>query len=106
VEFYPPDEERTLAVLSGNGAVQLWDIATRALIRPTLDTGLETEAFVVSPEGNFVYLGSFDERVERWSLDVHAWQEAGCAIAARTLTTAEWEQYLEDTPFAPLCATP
>ncbi|MEI2736201.1 MAG: WD40 repeat domain-containing protein [Rhodoblastus sp.] len=72
VQFYPPHGERTLITLSNNGTVQTWDIASRTPLAPALHTGLETESFAVSPAGNYVYLGSFDERVERWELEPDA----------------------------------
>jgi len=106
VQFYPPHGERTLITLSNNGTVQTWDIASRTPLAPALHTGLETESFAVSPAGNYVYLGSFDERVERWELDLMPWKERSCAIAARALDHEEWEHYLRNTPYQPACGAP
>jgi WD40 repeat protein len=106
VQFYPPHGERTLITLDNNGTVRLWDVASRTPIAPALRTGLETEAFVVSPDGAYVFLGSFDERAERWWLTPMPWNERSCAIAARALSSEEWEHYLRDTPYTPQCAAP
>jgi len=103
VQFFPPHGEQTLLTLGGSGTIEMWDIATRTPLAPALRSGLETEAFVVSPDGEYAYLGSFDARVERWRLDAMPWRERGCAIASRALTGAEWEDYLRDTAYAPVC---
>ena len=89
VQFYPPHGERTLVTLGNNGTVRLWDIASRTPIAPALRTGLETEVFAVSPDGAHVFLGSFDERAERWWLDPMPWHERSCLIAARALSDEE-----------------
>jgi WD40 repeat protein len=106
LQFYPPDGERTLVALDNVGTVQRWDIASRTPIGPALRTGLETEMFVVSPDGASVFLGSFDERVERWWLDPLPWTQRACAIAARSLTPAEWERFFDNSAFTPACTTP
>jgi len=106
VQFYPPDGERTLVTLDSVGTVQRWDIASRTPIGPALRTGLETEMFVVSPDGAQVFLGSFDERVERWWLDPLSWTQRACAIAARSMTPAEWEHFFGNSAFTPVCTTP
>lgn len=106
VAFYPPTDEQTLVTLANNGTVMLWDIASRTPLAPALRTGLETEAFAVSPDGRAVYLGSFDARIERWRLDELPWRDRGCGMAARTLSTEEWEHYLRNTAYRPACAAP
>ena len=106
VQFYPPHGERTLVTLDNKGMVQRWDVATRTPLAPALRTGLESEAFAVSPDGAYVFLGSFDERVERWWLDPRPWEERNCAIVARTLSVEEWEHYLPGSAYVPQCHAP
>jgi WD40 repeat protein/DNA-binding SARP family transcriptional activator len=106
VQFYPPHGERTLIVLGNNGSVRLWDIASRTPRAPALRTGLETEDFAVSPDGAYVFLGSFDERAERWWLDSMPWNERSCAIAARALRSDEWAHYLRSAAYDPQCIAP
>lgn len=106
VQFYPPHGERTLVILDNRGMVQRWDVATRTPLEPALRTGLETEAFAVSPDGAYIFLASFDARVERWWMDPMPWEERNCAIAARTLSVEEWEHYLPGSPYAPHCHAP
>jgi hypothetical protein len=39
----------------------------------------------------------------RWQVDVDAWADTACALAARPLTEDEWQQYLPGEPYAPRC---
>lgn len=103
VQFYPPDGEQSLITLNDDGSIWLWDIATRTPLAPALHTGLETESFAVSPNGDAAYLASFDDRVEKWRLDNKPWQERSCATAARSLTEDEWRQFIGETPYQPIC---
>ncbi|HAJ36923.1 MAG TPA: hypothetical protein DCL15_14665 [Chloroflexi bacterium] len=106
VNFYPPHDEDTLVTLDNLGTVQRWDVASHTPLGPALRTGLETEAFAVSPDGAYVFLGSFDERVERWWLDPMPWAERSCVIAARALSVEEWEHYLPGSAYTPHCNAP
>jgi hypothetical protein len=38
-----------------------------------------------------------------WSIDPTVWARDACTIAGRTLTKAEWDQYLPNRPYAPAC---
>ena len=38
-----------------------------------------------------------------WAIDPAVWAADACAIAGRTLTQAEWAQYLPNRPYAPAC---
>src|SRR5690606_25578769 len=79
--FYPPHGEASLVTLGDDGSVAIWDIASRSPLGPPLRTGLPSESFAMSPDGNYVFLGSFDTRTERWKLPDPSWQTASCAIA-------------------------
>lgn len=40
----------------------------------------------------------------RWDLEPDHWVEAGCRLAGRNLTRAEWDQYLGDlAAYRPTC---
>jgi hypothetical protein len=41
-----------------------------------------------------------------WNVDAEAWKRQACAVAGRTLTRDEWEQFLPDRGYAPACAGP
>lgn len=106
VQFYPPQGERVLATLTGDGSIHLWDLTTHSLFAPPLRTALETESFAVSKQGDAVYVASFDDRLERWQLDTRPWQQRSCAMAARTLSQEEWRQFIGAEPYRPICSSP
>jgi len=101
--FYPPHQGKSLLSLGGDGSVMIWDIASRTPLGPALRTGLETEAFAVSPDGAYVYLASTDMRAERWRLEPPPWQLHLCAMTTHQLTQEEWRTFLDDTPYDPTC---
>ena len=39
-----------------------------------------------------------------WDFDPESWKQRACAIANRTLTREEWEQFLPGRPYEPACA--
>ena len=38
-----------------------------------------------------------------WDIDIARWSELACSRAGRTLTEAEWEEFLGDEPYDPFC---
>ena len=38
-----------------------------------------------------------------WDLDPESWAQRACAIANRTLTREEWEEFLPGRPYEPAC---
>ncbi len=103
VQFYPPHGEQSLIILGNNGSVFLWDMTTHEPLTPALETHLETESFAVSPRGDAVFLASIDERVEKWQFDSRPWLQRSCDIAARSLSQLEWERYMSELPYNPVC---
>ncbi|MBO9391889.1 WD40 repeat domain-containing protein, partial [Caldilinea sp.] len=106
VQFYPPQGERVLATLTGDGSIHLWDLTTHSLFAPPLRTALETESFAVSKQGDAVYVASFDDRLEKWQLDPRPWQQRSCAMVARTLNQEEWRRFIGAEPYRPICSSP
>ena len=40
-----------------------------------------------------------------WDVDAESWAQRACAIANRTLTPEEWEEFLPGRPYEPACRT-
>lgn len=94
--FSPVDGERVLVTLGGNGSVLWWDVAGRTPLAPPLLTHTETEAMALSPDGKWLYLGSFDGTAHAWKVPQGNWAERVCRIANRSLTPEERSTYLGD----------
>jgi len=47
---------------------------------------------------------SVDGKGAVWDFDPESWKQRACAIAGRTLTKVEWEQFLPGRPYEPACA--
>ena len=56
-----------------------------------------------SPDGSRVYVAYGNGQGFDWSIDPAVWAKDACTIAGRTLTKAEWAQYLPNRPYAPAC---
>ena len=88
------DGKDVLVTLGGDGSVLWWDWASRTLLAPPLRTDTETEAMALSPDGKWLYLGSFDKNAYAWKLPQGAWLDRSRGIANRSLTAEERQTYL------------
>ena len=114
---------RLLALVSGDGAVVLIDVASRRQLGPSLyghPGGANALAFdstglrMASGGGNLdsgILFGPSGERIRRsdgtlllWDLDFDSWRRRACRIANRDLTREEWERYLVDEPRRETCS--
>ena len=93
----------TLVSLDSQGNILWWDWERRTLDRPILATGIETEAMALSPDGDFVYLGTFDNSARAWQVNTTPWLIRACSLANRNFTFAEWQQYLPNTSYQSTC---
>jgi WD40 repeat protein len=94
---------RVLAVAGYEPAASLWDVATGARIGPTLTAGDRRAQIDLSPHGHRLLVTHADGRGAVWNVDPRAWATRACAVANRTLTRAEWEEFLPGRRFAPAC---
>ena len=56
----------------------------------------------IAPDGRHVATHDGD-RLLVWDIDIARWSELACSRAGRTLTEAEWEEFLGDEPYDPFC---
>jgi hypothetical protein len=103
--------ERRLGVVSSNvaasldGAVVLYDVATRQPIGDPLNAGdAGAEAVAFTPDGQTLASSYQQGQVMLWDIDPNSWQQRACATAGRNLTRDEWHQYLGDRPYRKTCA--
>jgi WD40 repeat protein/tRNA A-37 threonylcarbamoyl transferase component Bud32 len=101
LDFSP--DGRLLAVAGYEPVASLWDVATGARIGPTLTAGDRRASIDLSPDGHRLLVTHADGRGAVWNVDPRSWATRACAVADRTLTRAEWEEFLPGRKYAPAC---
>ncbi len=102
VAFDPSGQ--TLATSSSDGTVKLWDVASHRQIGAALPGPANQWVLArFSPDGDrlpAVYLSGV---AYMWDVTTRAWKDRACAVAGRTLTRDEWQDFLPDRPYEPPC---
>ena len=101
LEFGP--DGRTLAVSGFEAEVSLWDVATGTQIGPRLTAGSRRTLLDLSPDGRRLLMTLSNGEGAVWDIDPESWKQRACAIANRTLTREEWEEFLPGRPYEPAC---
>jgi WD40 repeat protein len=96
---------RLLAALGRNGNLRLWDARRHTVLGPGLRAFLppaeESRLVFTAPDRVAAWDGI--GAALTWQVDVDAWADTACALAARPLTEDEWQQYLPGEDYAPRC---
>jgi WD40 repeat protein/class 3 adenylate cyclase len=103
LEFSP--DGRTLAVSGFEPVASLWDVATGTQIGPQLTAGDRRTMIDLSPDGRHLLETHGNGQGAVWDVDPESWERRACALANRTLTPEEWEEFLLGRPYEPACAT-
>jgi WD40 repeat protein len=104
LEFSP--DASVLAISGGDPYASLWDVATGEQLGPRLGGVGSREATIdLSSDGRRLLMTHGDGKGAIWDVDPKSWARRACTLANRTLTRAEWEEFLSERPYEPACAT-
>jgi DNA-binding SARP family transcriptional activator/WD40 repeat protein len=97
-------DDSTLLTSSFDGTVRLWDIDSEQAVGAPLP-GLPGHgvAGILTPDGNTVIAGYDTGQAYRWDIRPQSLVRQACQIAGRTLTRAEWDEFLPGRPYKPAC---
>ena len=110
VAFSP--DGKTVAGGDVVGTVRLWDVATHQQIGISLiGQGAEVDSMAFSPDGKTLASGSYDGTARLWNVATPSQNLAEvtnlvqdlCALAGRSLTRAEWAQYVPNLAYQRVC---
>ena len=94
-----------LAVSGFEGGAALWDVATGTQIGPRLKAGERRAMVDLSADGRHLLLTHGDGHGAVYDVDPQSWARRACAVANRTLTPEEWEEFVPGRAYEPACAT-
>jgi WD40 repeat protein len=101
LEFTP--DGRTLAISGFEPVASLWDVATGIQIGPQLTAGDRRTMIDLSPDGRLLLETHGNGEGAVWDVDPESWHRRACALANRTLTRTEWEEFLPGRAYEPAC---
>jgi WD40 repeat protein len=99
---FSPDG-RTLAISGFESVASLWDVSTGTQIGPRLTAGSRRAWMDLSSDGRHLLMTAGNGEGAVWDIDPESWKQRACAIANRTLTREEWEEFLPGRPYDPAC---
>ena len=104
LEFSP--DGSVLAMSGGDPYVALWDVATGAQLGPRVGGfGSRETRIDLSPDGRRLLVTHGDGKGAVLDVDPTMWARRACTLAGRTLTRAEWAEFLPGRPYEPACAS-
>jgi WD40 repeat protein len=101
LEFSP--EGRILAI-SGEADASLWDLATGTQVG-RLSGGSRKAMLDLSPDGRRLLMTNANGQGAVWDIHPTSQAQRACALANRTLSREEWEEFLPGRPYEPACAS-
>ena len=100
---FSPDG-KTLASVSWDKTVILWDVASRKAIgEPLKGHTAKVWSVAFSRDGKTLASASWDQSVILWDVDANEWKSQACRIVNRNMTLSEWRTYLGDRKYEKVC---
>jgi WD40 repeat protein len=100
---FSPDDS-VLVAAGTDGTVRLIDPVGRRQLGSSLPGGDSGSIAAVGPDGR-VFVGYGDtRRAYAWDISLPSLEAHACSLAQRTLTQAEWDQYLPTRAYQPACS--
>ncbi len=99
---YSPNSKQVMTT-SADGQFRLWDLASGKLVGsplPGADIGGWGTFF---PDGKHVIASFWSGIGVVWNVDPATWNRQACRIAHRTLTRAEWRDFVPERPYRRVC---
>jgi hypothetical protein len=86
-----------------DGTLRLYDVASRTQLGGAITVDDLSGNALLRPDG--LELATVTEQgFVTWDLDPEHWEAAACRLAGRSLTHAEWDQYIGDlAPYRQTC---
>jgi WD40 repeat protein/DNA-binding SARP family transcriptional activator len=100
VDFDPSGQ--MLITMSSDGNLRLWDVATQKLIGAPIPVSTGDGSAEFFPDGTHVF-GDFGPTGVVWNVDPVAWEAQACRVAHRNLTREEWNDFLGQRRYRPVC---
>jgi predicted type IV restriction endonuclease len=87
-----------------DGSIILWDIASHQPIGQLSRQTNRIWSLAFSMDGAMLASTGGDNNVILWDVNFESWKAQACDIANRTLTSAEWNQFIgADIPYVSTC---
>ena len=93
-------DNRTLATSARDGTVRLWDIESEKPVGALPGMPGHTVTGLFTPDDDAVIAGFDTGQAFRWDIRPASLARQACLIAGRTLTRAEWDEFLPGRDYA------
>ena len=91
-----------LATSGVDGTVILWDLASRRALG-TLPGAASWTTIRFARDGRRIFALRDTGAAQRWEVTPDAWSRHACRVAGRELTRAEWDEFVPDQDYRPVC---